>query len=549
MSLSSQDELLALLREASVGSVGPVEEEEEAALELELELARTAYVGAAREELAAVQAELFRRIHVNDPARWAADRLHSFLWSKQKQILESVRDYRKTAVRSCHGPGKSFTAAAATSWWLSIHKPGEAFVVTSAPTGRQVRAILWREIGRAHGRGQLTGRTNQTEWWMRVPNGKEELVAFGQKPADMDPTAFQGIHARYVLVILDEACGIPEQLFIAADSLLTNDDCRILAEGNPDDPSTTFAEICKPGSGWNTIAVSAFDTPNFTGEAVPADLGKRLVGRTWVEEKRSKWAKKWTWTSDGKKCVPPKGEKPEDMHPLWASKVLGQFPIHSDAAGLIPPSWLAAAQERSLPPGEPNELGVDVGAGGDSSTTCHRQGDVFRIISEDRNPNTMQTCGKVVAERKSTGASCAKVDTIGIGRGVVDRGQELGEPFLPVNVGDSPSCNCLKTEKRLPVHDKECNVEVFSNFRAQAWWQLRERFEEGRADLDPEDEDTVAELCTVRYRRLSNGKIQIESKDEAKRRGIPSPNRAEALMLASVVLPEPKPKKKGGLLF
>jgi hypothetical protein len=493
-------------------------------------LAFDAVKASAREEIAAIENELLRRQWRRSPDSWASEALGSSLWSKQKEILQSIRDNRRTAVRSCHGSGKSFTAATAVAHWLSTHIPGEAFAVTSAPTGRQVRAILWREINRAHGRGGLPGRTNQTEWHMVGLNGHEELVGFGQKPADLDPTAFQGIHARFLLLVFDEACGMPSLLWTAADSLMTNEHCRFLAIGNPDDPTSEFARVCGLGSDWNVISISAFDTPNFTGEAIPTEVSDVLVTRTWVEEKRKLWAPTWVW--DEGRCRPPKGASPDDTDPYWQSKVLGTFPARGGPLSLIPETWIEAAMERSLAPTEPNELGVDCGAGGDASVTCHRRGPVCRILSEDRNPNTMETCGKVVEERRQAHAALVKVDSIGIGAGIVDRGREVGEPFVGVNVGQSAR-----------------DPERFSNLKAENWWAVRERFEAGDIDLDPLDMALAAELSSLRYRRTSRGQIQIESKEEARKRGIASPNRADALMLALSPLPPSAKPKKGGLLW
>ena len=471
----------------------------------------------------------------SDPIAWSVERARIKPWSKQRQILEAVRDNRKVAVASCHGPGKSFIAAHVVAWWLDVNTPGDAGAITTAPTDAQVKQVLWKEIRRTHSRVGLPGRTNQKEWHVTGITGEEVLVAFGKKPADKDPAGFQGTHFRRVLVVLDEACGIPGQtvdnpnsLWVAADSLLSNDDCRMLAIGNPDDPTSEFARVCRPGSGWLVIHISAFDTPNFTGEPIPDWIGQRLVGRTYVEEKRREWVPGWSWNQEGTAVVPPAGAKLEDAHPLWRSKVLGQFPESKTSMGLISPSWIEAAQARTLTPSTPNELGVDVGAGGDSSTTANRKGSVVRIMSEDHNPDTMQTSGKVLAERRETGATLVKVDSIGIGHGIVDRGKELKEPVVGINVGEEPTCNC---DFELKQHSKVCNKTRFLNFRAQCWWELRERFETGNIDLDALDPATAAELVSIRYKRTSKGQIQIESKDEAKRRGIPSPNRAEAVML------------------
>lgn len=442
-----------------------------------------------------VRAEVQRRRWLADPSLWITERLGEFLWSRQRQILESVRDNRRTAVHSAHEVGKSFVAARAAAWWIDTHPPGEAFVVTSAPTFPQVRAILWREITRAHARGRLPGRVNQTEWFMPVPSGAEELVGFGRKPSDVDPTAFQGIHARYVLVLFDEACGIPKALWDAADSLIANDTSSFLAIGNPDDPATEFGEVCKPGSGWNVIGISAFDSPNFTGEDVPESVKPLLIGRTWAEEKARKWG---------------------ESNPLYIAKVLGQFPETADG-GLIPPRLIADAQARwgSMESSGPVELGVDVGAGGDSTVICLRDGPNARIVAANKNPDTMQTTGLVIDTIRRHGAERAKVDPIGVGRGVVDRAKELRAPAYGVNVGAQ-------------AFDRE----AFANLRAELYWALRERFFDGDIAIPPDDDELASELVSLRFERTSRGQIRIEAKEDMQKRGLHSPDRADALVLA-----------------
>jgi hypothetical protein len=482
-------------------------------------------------ELIAIQNELQKRDWQEDPHRWFSEKLHDHLWSRQAEIARSVAVNRRTLVLSCHEVGKSFIAAGIAGWWLDVWPAGTAFVVTSAPSGPQVKAILWREIGRVHARGRLSGRVNQTEWWLPVPGGKDEIVAFGRKPDDYDPTAFQGIHAPRVLVIFDEANGIRGPLWEAADSLIANDDSKMLLIGNPDDPQGEFYEYSKPGSGNHVIQIGAFDSPNFTGEIVPLNVGKQLIGRTYVEEKRRKWARKWYWVDssgsptepqNGVKVVQPDGTELAEVNPFWCSKILGIFPELNEEMNLIPIRWIKQAQERTLPPIGESELGVDVGAGGDASTGCHRHGQVARILWEDHNPDTMHTCGTAIMWRKQVGATRVKIDEIGIGKGVLNRAQELKEPFFGIDVGESAN-----------------DPEHFANRRAEIYWEGRELFEHGEIDIDEDDEDLAAELSSIRYMRTSSGQIQIESKQHAKDRGVPSPNRAEALFFSFA-----KPRKK-----
>jgi hypothetical protein len=483
-------------------------------------------------EIQAIEAELQARRYAVAPDEWARDILNHHIWSIQRRILLALKQHRKVAVRSCHGAGKSFIAGVACGHWIDTNPPGQAFIVTSAPTGPQVRAILWREIGRVHSRGKLPGRVNQTEWFIPVDD-REELVGFGRKPSDYSPDAFQGIHAPKVLVLFDEANGIPEVLWDAADSLTANDDSRMLVIGNPDDPASYFATICKPNTGWHVIEISAFATPNFTGEEVPVDVGKQLIGHLYVEEKRKKWASNWRWTDDKTRCVPPEGMSDTDTHPYWQSKVLGRFPAIPEDPGLIPEHWIQAAKERKLSAVGTHNIGVDVGGGGDSSCGCGRKGNVFRILWEDRNPDTMHTTGMVIKHLHSTHSTHAFIDMIGIGRGVRDRGLEQNYRFIGVNVGQAPLEDSLDPANEHVEYTNEVREdERFANLRAQLWWHVRTKFERGTIDIDPEDEELAEQLVSIRFKRRSDGRIIIESKDDAKRRGVVSPNRADALMLA-----------------
>src|SRR5580765_223675 len=258
-------------------------------------------------------------IYRRDPVRWARERGEIELWSKQREILESIRDHPQTAVHSCHEVGKSFTAATAVGWWIDAHPPGSAFAVTTAPTDKQVRAVLWREINRLHTRAGLAGRTNLTERYLGP-----EMVACGRKPAHHDPAAFQGMHARYMLVVLDEACGIPKSLWDAASTLGANVHGRVLAIGNPDDTTGEFYQNCKQDSGWNVIGIGYEDTPNFTGEQISRDLGEMLISPEWVEGRRRKWGENSALFTSKRRVPVPVGASPWICETItWAEACRG----------------------------------------------------------------------------------------------------------------------------------------------------------------------------------------------------------------------------------
>lgn len=450
-------------------------------------------------------ADLIYPVGLEDPAGWGKARLGVTLWSKQCEIAESVRDHAETAVKSCHNAGKSFDAAFIVCWWLDTHPPGSAFAVTTAPTGHQVKAILWREINRMHAKG-LPGRVNLTEWYVG-----NEIVAFGRKPNDYEPTAFQGIHEEFVLVVLDEACGIPTSLWDAASSMTSNDGSRTLAIGNPDDPNSEFARVCKPDSGWNVITIAAKDTPNWTGEDVPHAVKKNLISKGWVASRAKKWGK-----DSG----------------LYRSKVDGEFPdATADATRVIPWSYLAPCQSLDLPACEPREGGLDLGAstGGDRTVLIERAGTRINRRWEDHTPDAMELVGTVVMKINEWGLTKLKVDSIGAGWGVASRLQELSSVHNPSSPDVTHECEVV------PVGFGDASNEParFLNLRAEVYWHAREVLRLQQVDVSALTEDDYGEITAAHFIIMdSKGRIKIEPKADIKKRLGVSPDVADAFVLA-----------------
>lgn len=160
-------------------------------------------------------------------------------------------------------------------------------------------------------------------------------------------------------------------------------------------------------------------------------------------------------------------------------------------------------------------LGVDVARyGSDETVIVARRGDRAWIAGRHRKQDTMATTGRVVRAIHDLGAAKARVDVVGIGAGVVDRLKEQHEPVVGLNAGAAP-----RDKKR------------FANARAEWCWGLRDRFERGEIAICPDDE-LAAQLAGIRYLIDSSGRIQIESKEDMRSRGTPSPDIADALMLA-----------------
>lgn len=498
-----------------------------------------------------------------DPVRWIRERLKEFIWSKQAEILESVRDNRYTAVHACHGVGKSFIASRTIAWWITVNDVEDTYVVSTAPTARQVEAILWREIKKAHKKGQLAGRINQGNTPLWKIDGVE--VGMGRKPADHDAHGFQGIHAKRVLVVVDEACGVPKLLWDAIDALATNELSRVLAIGNPDDPGTHFREICQPNSGWNVIRIDALRSPNMcvseidkldevepgltakmyevmaeagvtpTTEEVPEDVRPMLTSPLWVVER----AKRWGTNSA-----------------LWTSKVRGSFP-DSNMEGVIPLGWVERAVDRWIEwqdKGAPQLAGravvaCDVARFGDDMTAmAMRQGDAVYTVHRFSGLDTMETSNILLRQdprmdmngktprlpKLDTPGLQYVIDVIGVGAGVVDRLRHhmkgLRRPHPPAVLG----FNASEQHNR---RDQNGEFGFFNN-RAAAWWNLRELLDPsqpgGASIMLPDDEQLKADLCAPKWKLSESGsppKIKIEPKEDIRERLGRSPDTGDCIVM------------------
>lgn len=445
-------------------------------------------------------------LYLLDPARWVREVLGHEPWQKQTQILESVRDHKTTAVKSCHAAGKSHVAADTSLWYLYNHP--HSIVITTAPTSRQVEGILWKEIRTSHQRAKIplpgTLLTQELkiadDWW-----------AMGFTAPEHDSDKFQGFHAQYILVVADESSGVGESIFDAIDGILTSDESRLLLIGNPTNPQGRFFKEFSTGA--SKITISAFDTPNFTRyditemdilnncwqEKITGSLPMPyLVTPGWVSDRLKRWGRESS---------------------LYQAKVLAQFPQSGDDC-LIPLYWIEGAVKRQLEPGLPSELGVDVARyGADETVIIHRQGPRARVIKVLPMCDTMEAAGYVARAMQDTNATSAKIDAVGIGAGVYDRLKEQKIMVKEMQSGAS-------------AKDKE----RFANARAEWWWHLRTLFEAGDIDI-ADDETMISQLSNIRYHINSRGQIQIESKEDMKKRGIGSPDRADTLMLAFANVP------------
>jgi phage terminase large subunit len=238
----------------------------------------------------------------SDPVAFAREVLGIEPWERQQQIMQAVARERRVTVRSCHHSGKTFAAGALAQWWVRCFDP--SLVVTTAPTMRQVKELLWYEIAAHQRRSQLPGQLNVMDLTV-LPSQR----AIGL--TTNEPERFQGLHAANILVIVDEASGIEETIYEAIEGILTGPNAKLLLIGNPNNPAGTFYQSHQSAL-YQSFHIAAKDVP------------EHLLPATWAEERRQEWG--------------------ED-NPAYQVRVLGEFPNQGEDS-LIAMSWVIAAQRR-----------------------------------------------------------------------------------------------------------------------------------------------------------------------------------------------------------
>jgi phage terminase large subunit len=296
------------------------------------------------------------------PVEFASDVLGFTAWSKQREIMEAVRDHSRVAVRSSHGPGKTAIAARVTVTFLATHRKSR--VITTAPTWNQVEQQLWREVRAAVAKAHQKGHELAAE----IPEPTATKLELGDQwfaigLSTNEPERFQGHHADHLLLIVDEASGVDERIYEAAEGFLTAEGSRILLLGNPTRIGGQFHRaFTTERADWRTIHITTFDTPNYTGEQVPPAVARSLPHQGWADEKRAQWG--------------------EDS-PMFQVRVLGNFPSES-AYSVLSLAAVEAAQRRELA-GDPTTdrvtISCDVARFGDDETVIvERVGPKVRIV-------------------------------------------------------------------------------------------------------------------------------------------------------------------------
>jgi hypothetical protein len=452
-------------------------------------------------------------LYREDPVLWAKERINITLWSMQREIAAAMVVSDRIVVKSCHSIGKTYLAAIIVCWWIDTHPPMETLVVSTAPTANQVNKLLWEYIRVIHRENGLRGDVSEAAEWK---SEQRDVIGQGRKPSDTNISAFSGSHAKYLLCVLDEAGGIPDVLWTGMRAITTGAFNRTLAIGNPDDPATEFGRIfLTDQKQWKKFTVSAFDTPNFTGEEVPQVIKDNLITPKWVEEARE------TWGEDD---------------PRYQSKVLAEFPDMSENT-MFPPKLLQQSIENVCVPTDQDRpvFGVDVARfGNDKTTVVMNWGGDLTVVDSWQGLDLVESAERIHNHAMRHGASEVRIDGAGLGAGVVD------------NLNRISISNYLVFEMVGNAASPDLNKWV----NARAFWHdyfrmlLRQNkvslpdFYGGKERADNDAKILYDELAGIRYKFGLRSALQIESKDEMRRRGFKSPDFSDACMYATAPLSE-----------
>jgi hypothetical protein len=401
----------------------------------------------------------------------------------QREVMSAVaKGQRRCSIRSGHGVGKSSCASWLMIWFLLTRYPVK--IVVTAPTASQLFDALFAECKR---------------WIKELPTPiksllemKSDRIELGSSPTEAfisartsrseSPESLAGVHADHVLLVVDEASGVPESVFEAAYGSMSGKDATTILLGNPTRSSGYFFEThTRLRDSWWTKQVSCLDSP--------------LVSPDFIKEMEVKYG----IGSNAMKV-----------------RVYGEFPTAEDDT-LISLHAVEQASKRVVeqPEGTPVVWGLDVARyGDDASVLCIRQGRHLIELHSWKKLSLMELAGRVLDLLNSADEPPEEilVDSIGLGAGVLDRLRELDISARGVNVSESPAM-----------------ADRYANLRAELWDLTKQWFNE-EVQI-PNDDSLIADLTAPRYSFNSSGKMLVESKAETKKRLGRSTDFADSLVL------------------
>jgi len=419
-----------------------------------------------------------REVFKAEPDAWQADILNAFPTNK------------RVAMKASKGPGKS-TTLAWLSWNFLLTRLHPKVAATSI-SGQNLQDGLWTEMAKWQSHSKLlqslfvwtktriVSRESPEQWWMSARTWAQSADSSQQA------NTLAGLHADYLMFVLDEVGGIPDSVMAAAEAgLSTGIETKIIMAGNPTHvgEGPLYRACTTERHLWFIVEISG-----------DPDNPKRSprISVEWAREQIEKYGRDNPWVK---------------------INVFGEFPPTS-VNSLLGPDEVTEAMNRHLTEDKfefsQKRLGVDVARFGDDLTVIFpRQGLVAFKPMELRNSRTNEIAAAVAKMKSEWGSEVEFIDdTGGYGGGVVDSLLQGGISPIPVNFSG-----------------KSSDVRYF-NARAEMWFRLADWVKRG--GVLPNIPELVRELTIPTY-TFHNGKMQIEPKDQIKERLGFSPDRADAL--------------------
>ena len=446
--------------------------------------------------------------YYSDPALWARECIQwpegQGLADYQAAILTTLARDHRVAVRAPHGSGKTSLSALALLWFsLTRNGAGVSWkALLTAGAWRQLEHYLLPEVHlwAKRVRWDVVGRRPFDERTELLTLNLKLAHGAASAGASDDSHLLEGMHADSVLVILDESKSIGASVFDAVEGALSGQgETFALAASTPGPPSGRFYQIHQrqPGlSDWSPIHVSL---------AQAIEAGR--ISREWADQRALQWG---------------------STSAVFQNRVLGEFASESEDS-IVPLAWVEAAVDRwnawkasgAEAQGEV-VIGVDPARFGEDKTAiATRQGNVVLSVERHAHEDTMVTTGRVVAKLSHGGR--AVIDSIGIGAGVLDRLREQGLSAVEGFNASEASAG----------RDRSGELQ-FLNRRAAAWWSLREMLDpayEPELCL-PDDPQLLGDLCAPTWSITSSGKVQLEGKDQLRKRLGRSTDAGDAVVMA-----------------
>ncbi len=424
----------------------------------------------------------------------------------QKDALMDLAEDSKVAIKSGQGVGKTCFEAVALLWFLCCHPYPR--IVATAPTKQQLHDVLWSETSKWMSRSPLLSKILKwTKTYIYMVGNEKRWFAVARTATK--PENMQGFHEDNMLFIIDEASGVAEPIMEAILGPLSGENNKLLMCGNPTRTSGTFYDAFHADRAlYKNRTVSSADSQRTNKQNIDALI--RKYGRE---------------------------------SNVVLVRVFGEFPRQEDDVFImLSVIEQCGSREYELPEdkGMPYVIfGVDVARFGDDETVIYRNyKGKLKLVATRRGQNLMATVGDIVALYKKvikefpeyTGRVYVNIDDTGLGGGVTDRLIEVKREqklhrlaVIPINAAEK-----IDTDTK---EGKEA-AEYFNNLTTHMWAVLRDLLENKQIEIE-DDADTFAQLSIRKYFMASNGKLELESKKEMKKRGVSSPDRADAVALST----------------